>query len=126
MPSAPHYAPPALAAWAAAVLENRGVDADKAATVAEVLVEGDLLGHDTHGLALLAPNLAKLADGGLTGRGNVGKGGIVRDAALREKAVADVARWLSAEPGWHVLGHIRSPILGGSGNEEVLLGARHD
>jgi len=60
------------------------------------------------------------------GRGNVGKGGIVRDAALREKAVADVARWLSAEPGWHVLGHIRSPILGGSGNEEVLLGARHD
>lgn len=71
MPSAPHYAPPALAAWAAAVLENRGVDADKAATVAEVLVEGDLLGHDTHGLALLAPNLAKLADGGLTGRGSV-------------------------------------------------------
>ncbi|MFZ4808646.1 MAG: TlyA family RNA methyltransferase [Hyphomicrobiaceae bacterium] len=60
------------------------------------------------------------------GPDNVGKGGIVRDAAVREKAVADVARWLGTQSGWRVLGHIRSPILGGSGNEEALLGARHD
>ncbi len=34
-----------------------GLNNDKARAVAEVLVEGDVLGHTTHGLALAAPYL---------------------------------------------------------------------
>ncbi len=57
------------------------------------------------------------------GRAGVGKGGIVRDAALRNDAVAAVERWLGGE-GWTVAGRLVSPITGGSGNEEFLVGAR--
>jgi L-lactate dehydrogenase len=39
--------------------------------VAEVLVEGDLLGHDTHGLALLAPYLAEIERGAMATRGDI-------------------------------------------------------
>lgn len=60
------------------------------------------------------------------GPAGIGSGGIVHDAALRDQAVADVAAWLAARPGWRVLGNIPSPITGGSGNVEFLLGARHD
>ena len=57
------------------------------------------------------------------GRAGIGKGGVVRDGALREKAVADVAGWLEVS-GWTVEGRIVSPIAGGSGNVEYLVGAR--
>lgn len=40
-----------------------GLDPEKARAVAEVLLEGDLMGHDTHGLALLTPYLDALATG---------------------------------------------------------------
>ncbi len=56
----------------------------------------------------------------------VGKGGIVRDAAARKAAIDAVAAFLAAQPGWRVLEPIVSPILGGSGNEEYLIGARRD
>jgi L-lactate dehydrogenase len=49
-----------LEAFAAALLQRAGLRADIAATVANVLVTGDLLGHTTHGLALLAPYLAEI------------------------------------------------------------------
>jgi len=52
----------ALTRHATALLVAAGVDAPKAATVAEILVEGDLMGHDTHGLALLGPYLNELAN----------------------------------------------------------------
>lgn len=52
-----------LTALAAALLRHAGLDDDKAQTVAGVLVEGDLLGHTTHGLALLGPYLDELAAG---------------------------------------------------------------
>lgn len=55
----------------------------------------------------------------------VGKGGIVRDAAARQAAVDAVMTWLPSQPGWRVAGIIASPIKGGSGNEEFLLGALH-
>ena len=42
---------------------------DLAPTVAEVLVEGDLLGHDTHGLALLPAYLSQLDSGDMTRSG---------------------------------------------------------
>jgi 23S rRNA (cytidine1920-2'-O)/16S rRNA (cytidine1409-2'-O)-methyltransferase len=55
----------------------------------------------------------------------VGKGGIVRDAQARARAVAEVRAFIDATPGWNVFAEMPSPIPGGSGNEEVLIGARH-
>lgn len=57
------------------------------------------------------------------GRAAVGKGGIVRDPAARRRAVDLVRAWVAAQSGWRVLDVIPSPIAGGSGNEEFLLGA---
>ena len=53
----------------------------------------------------------------------VGKSGIVRDTVVKAAAVRNVETWLAAQPGWSVLGVIPSPILGGSGNAEFLIGA---
>ncbi|TFZ07950.1 Ldh family oxidoreductase [Ramlibacter humi] len=52
-----------LTRFALHLLEAAGLSADKAAAVAGVLVEGDLMGHTTHGLALLAPYLRELEAG---------------------------------------------------------------
>jgi LDH2 family malate/lactate/ureidoglycolate dehydrogenase len=57
----PRYAAPDLRAFARALLERAGVRGDIAADVGDVLLDGDLLGHTTHGLALLAPYLDELA-----------------------------------------------------------------
>jgi 23S rRNA (cytidine1920-2'-O)/16S rRNA (cytidine1409-2'-O)-methyltransferase len=59
------------------------------------------------------------------GREGVGKGGIVRDAKARARAVAEVRAFIDATPGWKVFAEMLSPIPGGSGNEEVLIGAHH-
>jgi L-lactate dehydrogenase len=59
------YRADALRSTATALLGAAGLDADMARDVAVVLVEGDLLGHDTHGLALLAPYLAELEAGSM-------------------------------------------------------------
>jgi LDH2 family malate/lactate/ureidoglycolate dehydrogenase len=63
--SARHPAP-ALGAFACDLLLRAGLESDKAAAVAEVLVEGDLLGHTTHGLALLPAYLAEIESGKMT------------------------------------------------------------
>ena len=60
---------PALTAFATELLARAGLDADKAVAVAGILVEGDLLGHTTHGLALLAPYLGEIEKGGMTKSG---------------------------------------------------------
>jgi len=57
------------------------------------------------------------------GKGNVGKGGIVRDEAARAEAVANVAQ-AARELGYAVLGQTTSPITGGKGNVEFLLHLR--
>ncbi|MFN0217952.1 MAG: TlyA family RNA methyltransferase [Hyphomicrobium sp.] len=57
------------------------------------------------------------------GPGVVGAGGVVRDEAARTAAVESVTRWVASQPQWRVLGVIPSPILGGSGNVEYLIGA---
>lgn len=57
---------------------------------------------------------------------DIGKGGIVRDDEAKQRAIARVEAAIAARPGWCVLGIMRSPILGGSGNEEFLIGARRD
>jgi 23S rRNA (cytidine1920-2'-O)/16S rRNA (cytidine1409-2'-O)-methyltransferase len=51
------------------------------------------------------------------------KGGIVRDAAMHEQICNDVTQ-LVTSLGWNVLGMEPSPILGGDGNREFLIGAR--
>ena len=53
----------------------------------------------------------------------VGKGGVVKDPAVRAKALADVTAWLTAR-GWSVRATAESPITGGDGNVEFLLWAR--
>ncbi len=56
------------------------------------------------------------------GRG-AAKKGIVRDAAVREAVCQDIAGFV-AGAGWRVIGLAPSPIAGGDGNIEFLLGAR--
>jgi LDH2 family malate/lactate/ureidoglycolate dehydrogenase len=65
---APHPAP-VLITYATSLLTRAGLDAEKAGSVAAVLVEADLLGHTTHGLALLAPYLAEIEKGTMTKTG---------------------------------------------------------
>ena len=58
------------------------------------------------------------------GRDAIGKGGIVRDPALARGCADELAAWLGLEQGWRVAGLLPSPISGGDGNVEYLLGAR--
>ena len=63
------YPADALVAFATVLLERSGVRADIARDVADVLTTGDLLGHTTHGLHLLAPYLTELEKGAMTKSG---------------------------------------------------------
>jgi 23S rRNA (cytidine1920-2'-O)/16S rRNA (cytidine1409-2'-O)-methyltransferase len=56
------------------------------------------------------------------GRGEVGKGGVVRDQAVHERVCQEVERWLT-DSGWRVVGIAQSPITGPRGNVEFLIGA---
>ena len=56
-------------------------------------------------------------------RNDVGKGGVVRDDAVRQAVCDKVRDWLVAT-GWDVLGITESPITGPKGNVEFLIGAR--
>jgi 23S rRNA (cytidine1920-2'-O)/16S rRNA (cytidine1409-2'-O)-methyltransferase len=49
--------------------------------------------------------------------------GIVRDRGLRQDAVRDVV-WAAWDAGLATFGIVPSPVLGGNGNQEYLLGAR--
>jgi 23S rRNA (cytidine1920-2'-O)/16S rRNA (cytidine1409-2'-O)-methyltransferase len=59
------------------------------------------------------------------GKGEVGKGGVVRDPALHERVCHEVRGWLEGE-GWQVQGIVPSPITGPEGNIEFLISARRD
>ena len=65
----PRYDVDALIAWADSLLVRAGVRADIAADVARVLVDGDAMGHTTHGLAQLPGYLAELERGTMLGSG---------------------------------------------------------
>ena len=52
-----------LQAYATELLQAAGMPAGRAAVVAGILLEGDLLGHTTHGLALLPGYLGEIAAG---------------------------------------------------------------
>ena len=57
------------------------------------------------------------------GKGQVGKGGVVRDPALHDMVCARISRWLGHEQGWRVRASIQSPITGPKGNREFLIAA---
>ncbi|HCF24435.1 MAG TPA: TlyA family rRNA (cytidine-2'-O)-methyltransferase [Novosphingobium sp.] len=57
------------------------------------------------------------------GRGEVGKGGVVRDAALHARVCKEVRAWLEGS-GWQVQGIVESPIKGPEGNVEFLISAQ--
>ncbi|MBS0297003.1 MAG: TlyA family RNA methyltransferase [Proteobacteria bacterium] len=86
------------------------------------------------GLAKVLPAALKLAGPGAdliclvkpqfeAGPADVGRGGIVRDEAVRLRALEQVSAWLVGE-GWAVLATADSPITGGDGNREFLLHGR--
>ena len=58
------------------------------------------------------------------GRARIGKGGIVKPGYDNSYGVAeDISNWLRDQLGWSPTGYIESPIEGGDGNKEFLIGA---
>jgi 23S rRNA (cytidine1920-2'-O)/16S rRNA (cytidine1409-2'-O)-methyltransferase len=72
-----------------------------------------LLSTEANIIALIKPQFE-------VGRGQVGKGGIVRDAALHEQVVERI-QLLALDLGCRVEGVIDSPVLGSKGNKEFLI-----
>lgn len=60
------------------------------------------------------------------GKGQVGKGGVVRDPDLHDAVCKRISDWLDAQPGWSVVGLAESPIKGPEGNVEFLIYARRN
>ena len=69
-------------------------------------------------LALIKPQFE-------AGRGEVGKGGVVRDPAIHGRVGDEVVAWLTGQ-GWAVAGVTESPITGPEGNVEFLIAATRD
>jgi len=69
-----------------------------------------------HMIALIKPQFEVSKD-------NVGKGGIVRDAALHQGVCDRIEDWLNAAGAWRVLGITPSPLTGAGGNKEFLIAA---
>jgi 23S rRNA (cytidine1920-2'-O)/16S rRNA (cytidine1409-2'-O)-methyltransferase len=72
----------------------------------------DLLGYGGMAVALIKPQFE-------AGRGEVGKGGIVRDPAVREHVVRGLVEW-AGPYSVESAGVIPSPLPGRDGNEEFL------
>ncbi len=53
----------------------------------------------------------------------LGRNGVVADPNEARQAADDLAEWLAGQQGWRVDGLLPSPIAGGDGNQEFLLGA---
>ncbi|MEM7524740.1 MAG: TlyA family RNA methyltransferase [Pseudomonadota bacterium] len=77
-------------------------------------------------MALARPNarlIALIKPQFEAGRGRVGKGGLVKDAAVHAEVRARIHAFLT-HAGWSVTGEAESPIAGGDGNLEFLITAR--
>ena len=82
---------------------------------------------------VLPPALALVGEGGWVvalikpqfevGKGQVGKGGVVRDEKLQAGVVADMEAWLGGfdDGGWQVKGVVESAITGADGNREFFI-----
>jgi 23S rRNA (cytidine1920-2'-O)/16S rRNA (cytidine1409-2'-O)-methyltransferase len=58
------------------------------------------------------------------GKKFVGKGGIVKDAEVRIRALADIGFWIQREQHWKLIGFMDSPVTGGDGNHEFFIAAQ--
>ena len=58
------------------------------------------------------------------GRGEIGKGGIVKNPEAREAALQKIVEFCRTTLGWTICGTMESPIQGTQGNIEYLLHAR--
>ena len=56
-------------------------------------------------------------------RGEIGKGGVVRDPAVHARVTSAAKSWLQHR-GWHFVDSLESPITGPEGNKEFLLAAQ--
>jgi 23S rRNA (cytidine1920-2'-O)/16S rRNA (cytidine1409-2'-O)-methyltransferase len=70
-------------------------------------------------LADEAPVVALVKPQFEAGRRQVGKGGVVRDRAVHEQVLEDLAAWSTAQP-WRLTAVTPSPIRGPAGNVEFL------
>jgi 23S rRNA (cytidine1920-2'-O)/16S rRNA (cytidine1409-2'-O)-methyltransferase len=75
-----------------------------------------LVAAEAHLIALIKPQFE-------VGKAHIGKGGVVRDAQSQQRVCEDIAGLLITL-GWSVTGLTESPIEGGDGNREFLIGAR--
>ena len=73
----------------------------------------DLLTDDAFILALIKPQFE-------VGKGQVGKGGVVRDPAQHGRVIEDLTGFFESS-AWVVEGYIPSPLLGAKGNREFLI-----
>jgi 23S rRNA (cytidine1920-2'-O)/16S rRNA (cytidine1409-2'-O)-methyltransferase len=60
------------------------------------------------------------------GRDAIGKGGLLKDEAEGPRIADALRAWLERVPGWRSVGLMPSPIEGGDGNREFLLGGIKD
>lgn len=116
-------------------LERRNVRYLKRGEVDEAV---DLILIDTSFISIekfLSHLLGFLKEGGLllslikpqfeVGKGEVGKGGVVRDPALHQKVIERISRY-GQSLGLKVLGVIESPLLGPKGNREFFICLRKE
>ncbi|OHV87128.1 TlyA family RNA methyltransferase [Mesorhizobium sp. ORS 3428] len=78
-----------------------------------------LAGEGARALLLVKPQFE-------AGRDAIGKGGLLRDPSEAQRVATGLRDWLAGCSGWRVLGLHPSPIEGGDGNHEFLLGAIKD
>src|SRR5215510_3343036 len=65
MSDRPRYRAADLVGFARDLFAAAGCDGDKPQVIADLLVEGDLMGHTTHGLQLAAPYLGEIGNGAM-------------------------------------------------------------
>jgi 23S rRNA (cytidine1920-2'-O)/16S rRNA (cytidine1409-2'-O)-methyltransferase len=75
----------------------------------------DLCAPGAFAVALIKPQFE-------AGPEHVGKGGVVRDAAIHAAVCRKITEWWEGLPGWRVHGITPSPITGPEGNIEFLIG----
>ena len=73
----------------------------------------ELLLPDAFIIALIKPQFE-------VGKGQVGKGGVVRDPSLHQEVVEKLITFFESS-GWVVKGHMESPLKGPKGNREFLV-----
>ena len=78
----------------------------------------ELLLKDAFILALIKPQFE-------VGKGQVGKGGVVRDPSMHQEVIHTLSRFFE-QSGWNVNGVTDSPLLGPKGNKEFFVYLERD